>query len=59
MLLAVTSFSSCEEDLMDFEGEESLYFDARWYSSNVRDHSMWPHRRLRIRFQKSSVATIS
>ena len=44
MLLAVTSFASCEEDLMDFEGEESLYFDARWYSSNVRDHSLWPHR---------------
>ena len=44
MLLAVTSFSSCEEDLMDFEGEESLYFDARWYSSNVKDHLLWPHR---------------
>lgn len=43
MLLAITSLTSCEKDLMDFEGEESLYFDARWYASHI-DQDKWPHR---------------
>lgn len=28
---------------MDYEGKESIYFDARFYSTNV-DESKWPHR---------------
>lgn len=43
LLIAITTFTSCEEELMDFEGEDSLYFDARWYASHL-DKATWPHR---------------
>lgn len=43
IILSVVSLTSCEEELMDYEGESALYFDVRLYPSHI-DKSLWPHR---------------
>lgn len=43
IILSVVSLTSCEEELMDYEGESALYFDVRLYPSHI-DKKLWPHR---------------
>lgn len=43
IILSVVSLTSCEEELMDYEGENALYFDVRLYPSHI-DKKLWPHR---------------
>lgn len=43
LFVAAISLTSCEKELKDFDGEVALYFDARYYSTNV-DKKDWPHR---------------
>lgn len=35
-------FSACEKELMDYEGQDGLYFDVRRYPSHI-EQSKWPH----------------
>lgn len=35
-------WTGCEEELMDYEGKDGLYFDVRRYPSHI-DVSLWPH----------------
>lgn len=41
MMFALVGFTSCEKELMDYEGVEALYFDVRLYPAHLDD---WPHR---------------
>ncbi len=43
IILSVVSLTSCEEELMDYEGENALYFDVRLYPSHI-EKKLWPHR---------------
>lgn len=43
IILSVVSLTSCEEELMDYEGENALYFDVRLYPSHIEE-KLWPHR---------------
>ena len=43
ILLSLVSLTSCEEELMDYEGENALYFDVRLYPSHI-EKKLWPHR---------------
>ena len=43
LLLLCFCFSNCERELMDYEGESSIYFDVRLESS-FRDSSQWSRR---------------
>lgn len=42
LFVAAISLTSCEKDLKDFDGDVSLYFDARFYSNVEKE--LWPHR---------------
>lgn len=35
-------WAGCEEELMDYEGKDGLYFDVRRYPPHI-DVSLWPH----------------
>ena len=41
--MAMCGLVSCEKEMMDYEGEASLYFDVRWYVSHI-NQKYWPHR---------------
>lgn len=43
LFIATSSLTSCEQELMGFDGESSLYFDVRFYASHI-DKADWPHR---------------
>lgn len=42
LICGLMFFASCEKELMDYEGEDCLYFDVRLSSSWI-DTSLWPH----------------
>lgn len=42
-LLTIMMFASCEKDLMDFEGETSIYFNLRSGAAHL-DSLKWPHK---------------
>lgn len=42
LLLILPFFGSCEEELMDYEGQDGLYFDAQ-YGAEWGDTTVWAH----------------
>ena len=42
LILAAVSFSSCEKDLMSYEGKDCLYFDVRRDAAWI-DKKLWTH----------------
>ena len=42
MLAFAASFTSCEKEIMDYEGVDGLYFDVRW-GKDFRSPDQWAH----------------
>ena len=42
MLAFAASFTSCEKEIMNYEGVDGLYFDVRW-GKDFRDPDQWAH----------------
>lgn len=42
MLAFAASFTSCEKEIMDYEGVDGLYFDVRW-GQEFRTPDQWAH----------------
>ena len=42
LFFGLALLSSCEKELMDYEGTDGLYFDVRRYPSHI-DTKLWPH----------------
>lgn len=42
MLAFAAPFTSCEKEIMNYEGVDGLYFDVRW-GKEFRDPSQWAH----------------
>ena len=63
MLAFAAPFTSCEKEIMNYEGVDGLYFDVRW-GKEFRDPSQWAHQyytpvRVRCNDRRSLLRTIA